>query len=519
MPNFNAQVLDVDSTAKHYIVMSVVDRLMTLMGLDIDDIILNLPYSNAKQSKTTTGTAISENYGQSARVYVDVDDERDPESLNTRGAGFAIAPPIFNNKKYDIRIHPAYTGVDFTLTVRVKTESRAHANTWINKLHRMASQGGDVFVVDATYHYNLPEICLSLLNDLYQSSQAKGTPMDYGMFLREGFVPAVTTSEGVFLVRQTATRIVCRIDGPADVRPEKNDNGTWHGSMNVKFSIQIPDSIDAVYPPLMSNTLVPPRWWQSMLAEGISDEQDAVSDVHVYAQDHVTMLEDIIPIPVYLTPCDMPEHERGTRFPGEYVLVSGYFEMSVEEFADNTMLLNLGDLGEDISFSEITLEYIKKAHEKRPWGEDCVYRTFLYDNYRQCDTMNGAIDQELNYWHRRQFNIDNIYTFGIGVMSDFTYLSEEGKEIIKHFPEVIIDIIVDFRPDIANKYPGIDLPGGGGWLIPDTDPNYPGRNVFHPDIWEEIIDELVDPKRPQGAEYRTGMLTITNNRIITKRSR
>ena len=92
MPNFNAQVLDVDSTAKHYIVMSVVDRLMALMGLDIDDIILNLPYSNAKQSKTTTGTAISENYGQSARVYVDVDDERDPprnDGRHERGAGDA----------------------------------------------------------------------------------------------------------------------------------------------------------------------------------------------------------------------------------------------------------------------------------------------------------------------------------------------------------------------------------------------------------------------------------------------
>ena len=518
MPNFNAQLLDVDSTAKHYIVMSVVDRLMTLMGLDIDDIVLNLPYGNAKQAKTTTGTAIAENYGQSARVYVDVDEERDPDSLNTRGAGFAIAPPIFNNRKYDIRIHPAYTPIDFTLTIRVKSESRAQANTWINKLHRMASQGGDVFVVDATYHYNIPDICLSLLFDLFQTSQQKGSPMEYGRFLRDGFVPAVTTSEGVFLVRQTATRVVCRIDGPADVKPEKNDNGTWNGVMNVKFSIQIPDSIDAVYPPLMSNTLTPPRWWQSMLTAGVSDELDAVSDVHVYAQDRVTMMEDIIPIPVYLIQCDMPDHERGSRYPGEFILVSGYFEMSVEEFEYDVPKFNLGDLGEKIAFSDITLKYIKKAHEKRPWGEDCVYRTFLYENYRQCDTINGAIDQELNYYHRRKFDIDSIYSFGIGVMTDFTYLSEEGKEIIKHFPEVIVDIIVDFRPDIANKYPGIDTPGGGGWYEPDTDPDWPGHNKFPDDVFDKIIDELVDPNRPQGAEYRNGMLTITNNRIMTKRN-
>lgn len=517
MPNFNAQIFDVDTTVKHYMVMSVVDRILELMNVDIDDVVLNLPYSNAKQAKTTTGTELIENYGQSGRIYVDVDEERDPDSLNTRGAGYDIYPPIFNNKQYDIRISPAYTPVDFTLSIRIKSESRGAANVWINKLHRMASQGGDAFVVEAKYHFNIPDICLALLHDLYNTSQVKGTKKEFGPFLREGFVPAVTTSNGVFIVKQAPSRITCIINGPADVQPEKNDNGTWYGTMNVKFSAQVPDSIDAVYPPLISNTLIPPRWWQSMLAVGISDESDAVSDLYVANQDEISNLEDIIPLPVYIVPCDLPELERGSRFPGEFILITGFFEMDMSEFSDNVRLFNLSDISEDVSLSAHTLAYIKKAHERRPWGEDCVYRTFLYDNYRQCDTLNGAIDQELNYWHARQFNIDSLYCFAIGVMSDFTYLSEEGKDLIKHYPEVIIDIIVDFRPDMAGKYPGIDLPNGGGWLELTDDPEYPGGWKFPDEIVEDILDDLVSPNRPAGAEYRNGMLTITNNRIIARR--
>lgn len=256
-----------------------------------------------------------------------------------------------------------------------------------------------------------------------------------------------------------------------------------------------------------------------MLAVGISDESDAVSDLYVANQDEVSNLEDIIPLPVYLVPCDLPDFERGSRFPGEFILITGFFEMDESEFSDNVQLFNLGDLGEDVSLSAHTLAYIKKAHERRPWGEDCVYRTFLYDNYRQCNTLNGAVDQELNYWHARQFSIDNLYCFAVGVMTDFTYLSEDGKDIIKHYPEVIIDIIVDFRPDISGKYPGIDLPNGGGWLEPTEDPDYPGGWKFPDEVVEDILDDLVNPNRPDGAEYRNGMLTITNNRIIARRKK
>lgn len=526
MPNFNTQVLDVDGTAKHYIVMSVVDHIVKIFGLKAEEYVLNSPYNNSMQAGSNAGIQRHDNFGQTDRLFIDVDERRESENINNRAAGRAIEQPFFNNSQYDIRFHPAYANFQFQLTLRVRTPSRAMANVWINKLHRMASQGGDAFTVEANYHYNVPDILLALLTDLFNAGQIKGTKADFGKFLRAGFAPAVTYSDGTFIVRQTPTRLICTVESPADIKAERADqDSAWEGTMNISFSAQVPDSVDVVYPPIVSNSLIGTRWWQPMLNEGESDETDAVKDDVTWAQDQITIMEDLIPLPVYLIPCDFPDAPKGTRKKGEYALILSYFELEQADIDAGVIEYDLKDLGEKINLSPRMIEYIIASYAKRPWGPDSIIHVYTYDNGNECDRDASSIDQEAYYSITRKLDIDRLYSTAITVMTDFTYLSEDGKEILKQFPDILIDVIVDFRPDIVNKYPGIDNPGGGwpspdfggGWII--WDPDHPGWGKLPDDVFEDIYNDLIDPNRPEGSLYRTGMLTITNNRILIRGGR
>lgn len=518
MPNFNTQVLDVDGTAKHYIVMSVVDHLVKILNLTADEYVLNNPYGNSMQAGSNAGVQRRDNFGQTDRIFIDVDEQREADNINNRGAGRDFEVPFFHNPEFAIRLLPAYANFRFQITMRVRTPSRATANVWINRLHRFASQGGDAFIVEANYHYNVPDITIALLTDLFNTSQIKGTKRDFGDFLRKGFAPAVTYSDNTFIVRQTPTRLTCIVESPGDIKAERAEqDSAWEGTLNIRFSAQVPDSVDAIYPPIMSNTLIPDRWWQSMLNEGESDEIDAVKDEIVWAQDQVTMLEEIIPLPVYLIPCDFPEIPKGSRRGGEYSIIQSYFELDPSEVVANTLKFDLTDLGEKVSLTPRMIEYIKASYAKRPWGVDSILHVFTYDNGRECEVDDSTIDQNALYSINMPLKMDRLYSMAITLMTDFTFLTEEGREIIKNFPDILIDVIVDFRPDVVEKYPGIDLPNGGGWII--TDPNDPNFGKLPDDIFDEIYDDLINPNRPEGSLYRSGMLTVTHNRILSKNRR
>lgn len=452
MPNFTIPIPAMDETVKHNVLMSVVDRVLSILDIKRDDVILQLPYSNNTQPNTQVGVDREVSYGQNRRVFVDADEHRDPDNLTDRGTGFDSQPPFFNDKELDIRLHPALARYDYELTLNIRSTSRSEVSMWSNDVHRRASLGGDAFMVDADFHYVIPVPCVALLLDVHKAASAKVDIKPIGEWLRAGFINAVSVSNKSFIVRNTLSRILCVIDGPAEISKEKQDSGAWLGTLRIKFSVHLPEQIDVYYPPVINNTLIDQKWWQSMLQPGISDEANGHADAYVFFQDELAPQKAVIPIPVYVPDCDFPIMERGTRYPGELMLICGYYEMSAPELkVADKLLLNLSQLGR-VKLKSRVLDYIKVAHSINNNGIDSVYRIYTYEDGLQLDRDRGKVTQQLDYYLTKEMSLTQLYQFGITVLTDFRYLSEQGKEFLWDFADIIVAIILDFRPDIANRY-------------------------------------------------------------------
>ncbi len=476
MPNFTIPIPAMDETVKHNVLMSVIDRILSILCIKRDDVILQLPYSNNTQPNSQAGVERDVSFGQNRRVFVDVDETRDPDNLTDRGVGFDSQKPFFHDVSLDVRLHPALARYNYDLTLNIRSASRSEVSMWANDVHRRASLGGDTFPVGADFHYVIPGECIALLLDAHKAASHKVQIADIGQWLKTGFINAVTTANKSFIVRDSRSRILCTIDGPAEITKEKQDSGAWLGTLRVKFSVQLPELIDAYYPPILNNTLMDKKWWQSMLQPGVSDEANCQRDAYVEFQDELTFQKAQIPIPIYIPDCDFPIMEKGTRYPGELMLICGYYEMNADELkAEEKFLLNLSNLG-NVKLKPRVLEYIKVAHSINPNGVDSVYRVYSYEDALQLDRDRGRLSQALDYYLKKEMVLTSLYQFGITVLTDFRYLSDLGKEFLWDFADIIIAIILDFRPDIANRY--------DDWWSLIIDGHLP---YF---VWNDLIDWL-----------------------------
>ncbi len=452
MPNFTIPIQSVDETIKHNILMSVVDRILTILNIKRDDVILQLPYSNNSQPNTQVGVERDLSFGQSRRVFVDADETRAPENLTDRGAGFDAQPPFFHDSQLAIRLHPALARYNYDLTLNIRSASRSEVSMWVNDVHRIASLGGDSFLVGADFHYVIPHPLIALLLDLHASAAHKVNMPSIGEWLKSNFINAVTSANKNFIVRNSLARLLCTIDGAGEITREKQDSGNWMGTLRVKFSVQIPEMIDVYYPPVLNNTLIPSKWWQSMLCPGTSDEAYSTKDAYVTFQDELAPQAPKIEVPVYIPNCDFPQLEKGTRYPGELVLICGYFEMTADEIkSPKIKLFNPTQLGK-VKFIPRIYEYLKVAYIDNPDGIDSVYRFYIYENEKQLDRSRNSLDQNLDFWTTKTMSLKDTYQFSATVLTDFRYLSDHGKELLYDYADLIIAIIADFRPDIYNRY-------------------------------------------------------------------
>lgn len=537
MPMFTEEIHDHDGTVKEQSIVSAINSILTIYGLKETDYVFNEPYNNSSQPESTVGLKTPVNMGVDKRIFVEVEDERDPDNLTDRGYGYDFKPAFFFHPKSKVQLCPAHAKHDLSFQIRFRHESRPQCRKFLNEIHRKASLQGDVFEVNIDYHYLIPPTVLSLLKATQEAYNVK-LPVDQQEdlldYLVNGFAPAVTVvtnsvgSGAHYAVRNTLVRVICRMEGPGDIRSEKpNDTGVWEANISFKLQIEWPEAVTAHYPAMFNNTLIGEDWWQEFEAPGISDD-NALRDVYIMSQDKISQRCPTLLLPIYMPPVDAPEVEKGTRDPGELSMVIGYLEMDGNSPSPIHMF-NLTQLGE-VSFSKHTIDYLYDAFAKNQDGRDSVYRVFAYDGRNQYSPKNVGVTPALDAYLLADVKVERTYLFAISCRTDWSYLTEEGKEIIKKHPDVIIDIIIEFRPDLIIKYPELfvprkEWPGGDGFPWPGPPDGNSGIDWgdIDDETLDKIIDELVRPDKDKdgdggesGKNYYRSMLTILNGRIIAR---
>lgn len=535
MPMFTEEIHDHDGAVREQTIISTINRVLTVYGLKDTDYVFADPYSSATQPDSTVGMKTPANMGTGKRVFVEVDDVRDPDNLTDRGYGYDFQPAFFFHPKSKVQLCPAHAKHDLNFQIRFRHASRSECRKFLNEIHRRASLQGDVFETSIDYHYLIPPTVLSLLKSTQEAYNAKlpaAEQEDLLGYLVNGFAPAVTVitnnvgTGAHYAVRNTLNRVICQMEGPGDITQEKqNELGPWEASIRFKLQVDWPEAVTAHYPAMYNNTVIGEAWWQEYKAPAVADDH-ALRNVYIMAQDKISQRCPTLNLPIYMPPVDAPEVERGTRDPGEFSMVIGYLEMDGDSQGPVHMF-NLANLGE-VTFTPHTIAYMHDAYAKNQDGRDSVYRVYAYKDLLQYGPKNVGVTPDLDAYLIPDVKLRETYRFAISVRTDWSYLTDEGKDILKKHPDVIKDIIIEFRPDLITKYPELfvprtEWPGSDGFPWPGN----PGGNSgtdwdnLDNDKLDDIIDDMTRPDPDgdpdvQGKEYYRSMLTILNGRIIAR---
>jgi len=535
MPMFTEEIHDHDGTVREQSIISAINNILKIIGLKDTDYSFSEPYSNSSQPEGTVGVKTPVKMGVSRRVFIDVDDIRDPDNLTDRGVGYDFQPAFFHHPVTKVQLCPAHARHDLNFSMRFRHESRAACRKFLNEIHRRASLQGDVYEISVDYHYLIPPTALSLLKATQEAHNAKLPEAEHISLLDyfvAGFSPAVTVltnnvgGGSQYAVRNTLNRVICQMEGPGDINQEKQvETGPWEATIRFKIQVDWPEAVSVHYPAMYNNTLIGDFWWQETEVPGVSDDV-ALRNVYVTAQDKISQRRPTLNLPIFMPPVDAPEVKAGTRDPGEFSMIIGYLEMDGDR-PSPVHLFSLANLGE-VSFAPKHLEYLKAAYAENQDGRDSIYRVYVYDNYNQFDPQYVGVTPDLDAYLIREVFLEKTYRFAISVRTDWRYLTDKGKEILGKFPDVIKDVIVEFRPDLIPKYPElfvprIDWPGSEGFPWPTQPGDGAGAGVdwddLEPDDIDRIIDDLTSPgEGDDGKNYYRSMFTVLNGRIIARRT-
>lgn len=463
MAAFTVDIPDIATTVHREAIDSVVRNVLSHFGLNVEECYYMSAYTTAHQPNSTVGAKRDLNFGNSEKVVVEVDERINPDGMNSRGLGTDNHVPIFHDPYRGILIVPNPARYDVTITMTYRAPGRPAVNNWATSMRRQIAMGGDLVDTQADFHYLIPPPVLNVLAEIARAGNVKVPSYTLDDMFKKHFGEAVTVltdvsgTEPHFAVRCTLGRILAYCDPSADIAAEKSgDGGAWQAQLQVTFQYERPEALTVYYPAVINNTLLPEKYWFNLKAPGMSDPYGMQASKVLLAADQ---LRDTypIPLPVYIPRCDLPVLEATWMYWGEYNMFVGYFEMEPEKLAVKPFSLEftLDNLGE-CNFTPRVVAYMKEAYALSSDGQESLFRLIMYANGKGINPADVAVDsKDLQAYGKFDFDVTLMYQFAITCRTTFEGISDEGRDIIRHYPDIIRDIIISFYPWFPKIYPDI----------------------------------------------------------------
>lgn len=476
MPTLFVEIPDHANTVRRASMLSVVVRVLEQLGLDKDYIQFNDGYDNKAQPGTAVGPSNDVKFGSEQRISVEMDDQRDSFNLVDRGLGYKFQIPIFHDSQYGVRITPAHARHNVTAKISARFPSRGLANEWINSMHRRTAMYGDIFEVEATFHYIVPDAALTIIKMMYLLGCKKVQPtltMDeyIAKYSHENLTNTTTDtgSSTAWTVRNTMGRIVVIMDGLGEIREDKDEGtGTYTAEISYTYQIDWPEGVKIDYPCIVNNTVIPESLWQVREQPGTVNIESYERQDMVYAQDKLTTHYERVFLPVILPPVGYPQLQRrhGTEARIEVLIAFLEFGNDLPEgtppkdlqASTDKWQFNLKDMG-NVTLPDELLAYIKDSYSKYPDGRDSMVKFVLYD-FTMPLRRRIEIDQDFNVWVvNTEIDLTKEYRIAMFLEPDMSKLNAEARLAIKRNIPWLLSYIKDFFPEYTKGWP---------WLFPGT---------------------------------------------------
>lgn len=505
MPNVVLPISDLTYSVERPVIYDIVRQVM-----DITQISSKTPIrfygpegKAAQKNSQIKKDGIGENtYNYDEKIYIEVDEDFDEEAFYTSVVKDTDSQTVFEDSDLGIYIKPVYSGTKVSVNFKYKAIDENQAKRWRNEIRTRVALMRLTNLHTIAYSYHLPEEYYFLLTKLHGLREAVGGYSegfdDYytrRLTTKASVVTDIGGKSGIWVIAEKQMRVQGNFDFDAvPEKPEKNsEHDTWTISFTYTFHYDKPIHLNMVYPIVIHNQLVDQRYRDSEKPYKVTDQLRTFSN----SLKHYSKFEDD-------TTALLNQGNQGVDIPDfDTFLPTSIPSATVRAFTglccitpeDKRNLMNLSQLG-DFSLDESILTFMKSS-EYAFMGNtySSIFTLSLYENEKLKADGLLSVDANLNVVATEDLNLRKTYRIRLGLVAEFSYLSEATLARIKNYPVAALKIYNAINSALIDQGTSRDLrknklseddkatinaypPGSAVDSLPlRRDPNYTGNNV------------------------------------------
>lgn len=450
MPIVSIPLLDVDQTITRPSILDVVRQVKDITGIPQDTPVVYLGQgeSRAQLGSTAGSDAPKVQLGSQRMVTIEVDERFDEGFFATNAGHRPEQHPDFIDRNLGVIVKPIYAVSEFDVNFIYRTPSRSEAMRWRADAQFRASQMRDVNMHELTYHYMLPNACISLLKHIHDLRE-KQAP--YGDTFEDYVQERLTTrsTEIVNLVgdhpRITIRETQMRVQGVFDfqAQPERQDKnsdaGGWEVRFVYKFSFSKPVASSVRYPIIVHNQLIDEKFIPAIPVdhERMQSRMALSTNALHYFEAHVQQQRIAGEKTLKFHPPE-DEWQPQTLAPNTRQYLS--LLLAIDP-AQPDVLANLADLGDYTIDPEILAFIAAGEHFYLNKLHSSLMQVSLYRNEQLVRHDRYSIGADLNVRLLEPANLRCTYRLVISFCSDITMVDYRAVRRTLPYPNVMQKLV------------------------------------------------------------------------------
>lgn len=271
MPKVMRPIPETEESVTRPVIVDITRQLFAYTGISEETQIL---YPGTAEATFQPGSTISKqqagvNFNQNNRVFIDVEEENDPDNILTEAVFVGEQLRIFMENELDIHIKPVYSMTNVTINFRYRTADKVAAFRWRDEIRARIANGREGKLLTASYHYIIPEAFLVILNEIHRLRETVAPyGQDYNDWFTQHLTPRASLATNLaggyktWVVAETQQEIIGQFD--FEGAPEKGSRAgeaeAWEISFSYKFQYEKPIECVMRYPLMVHNQILAAKW-------------------------------------------------------------------------------------------------------------------------------------------------------------------------------------------------------------------------------------------------------------------
>lgn len=464
MPKITLTVPETQESVTRPIIYTVTRNLFQAMQIPPDTKIF---YPGDIERGMQPGSELTQTPGVNSlsftnKLTVEVDENYDVDNVLATSVNRPENLIVFRDDLLETIIKPVYSNTDITINFKYRAIDKTTAIRWRDDLRMRTSmmEGSILNIHDLSYHYLIPEEYFVILKEIHRCRETvDGYGDEYDKYLQEHLstkASKLTTLAGTqeaWGVSETQMRVIGYFDfeGFPEAGSKEDDGDTWTISFSYKFKYEKPIACVMMYPLMIHNQLLSPKFRPSIADIERYDSVNRYAHKYTLSGEAFKFFESHSKIPNTTPGVAIPAFDE--FIPSDIPISTlRVFTALVNIDTDNpNFLLSFKDLGKNYQLHPAILRFMvgEAPFMARKLGLS-IFNLSLYRNiYIVNDYL--TVDSDLNVNAIGPLSLRNYYHIRLSVVTDLSLLSKDALDRLRNNGDALKIILEYLDPDAADK--------------------------------------------------------------------